>query len=101
MLLQARLSWLVHIARMGEERTVKRLLFGQMTGGRKVGKPPATLRRTFQADVRVLQGGVPNGMAWYVAAQDRARWRDMVAKATWDNRGDNAATATGDVGADG
>jgi hypothetical protein len=41
------------------------------------------------------------GVAWYEAAQDRARWRDMVAKATWDNRDDNAATATGDVGADG
>jgi hypothetical protein len=62
MLRKARLSWLGHIARMGEERTVKRL-FGQMTGGRKVGKPPATLRRTFQANVRVFQGGVPNGMA--------------------------------------
>jgi hypothetical protein len=35
MLLKARLSWLGHIARMGEERTVKRLLFGQMTEGRQ------------------------------------------------------------------
>ncbi len=49
----------------------------------------------------VLQGGVPNSVAWYEAAQDRARWRDMVAKATWDHRGEKAATATGDVGADG
>jgi hypothetical protein len=51
--------------------------------------------------VLVLQGGVPNSVAWYEAAQDRARWRDMVAKATWDHRGETAATATGDVGADG
>ena len=30
-----------------------------------------------------------------------ASWEARVAKATWDNRGDNTATATGDVGADG
>jgi hypothetical protein len=99
MLLKARLSWLGHIARMGEERTVKRLLFGQMAGGRKVGKPPATLRRTFQVDVRVLQGGVPNGMAWYEAAQDRARWRGLVANTAW-GRGDEAAAAAGHGGGD-
>ena len=64
------------------------------------GKPPATLRRTFQADVRVLQGGVPNGMAWYVAAQDRARWRGLVANTTW-GRGDEAAAAAGHGGGDG
>jgi hypothetical protein len=83
----------------GDEEPVntKRLLFGQMTGGRKVGKPPATLGRTFQADVRVLQGGVPNGMAWYVAAQDRARWRGLVANTTW-GRGDEAAAAAGHGG---
>ena len=101
MLRKARLSWLGHIARMADERTVKRLLFGQINVTRPLGGTPKTLRRTFEADVLFLQGGVPNGVAWYEAAQDRARWRDMVAKATWDNRGDNAATATGDVGADG
>ena len=99
MLLKARLSWLGHIARMGEERTVKRLLFGQMAGGRKVGKPPATLRRTFQADVRVLQGGVPNGKAWYEAAQDCACGRGLVANTTW-GRGDEAAAAAGHGGGD-
>ncbi len=34
---------------------------------------------------------MPKGVAWYEAAQDRAR--NMVAEATWDNRGDEAAAA--------
>jgi hypothetical protein len=67
------------------------------SGRWREGKPPATLRRTFQADVRVLQGGVPNGMAWYEAAQDRARW--LVANTTW-GRGDEAAAAAGHGGGD-
>jgi hypothetical protein len=99
MLRKTRLSWLGHIARMADERTVKRLLFGQIDGPRPVGGTLTTLRRTFKADVLVLQGGVPNGVAWYDAAQDRARWRDMVARATWDNR-EAAATATGGGGGD-
>ena len=95
MLRKARLSWLGHIARMSDERTVKRLLFGQINVTRPLGSTRTTLRRVFDADVLVLQGGVPNGVAWYEAAQDRARWRDMVAEATWDNRGDEAAAAAG------
>jgi hypothetical protein len=59
-------------------------------------------RSTFLVPFWALQARLSaQGVAWYEAAQDRARWRDMVAKATWDNRDDNAATATGDVGADG
>jgi hypothetical protein len=48
--------------RMADERTVKRLLFGQINRTRPLGDVPKTLRRTFEADVRVLQGGVPNGV---------------------------------------
>jgi hypothetical protein len=97
MLRKTRLSWLGHIARMADERTVKRLLFGQIDGPRPVGGSLTTLRRTFKADVLALQGGVPNGVALHDAAQDRARWRDMVARATWDNR-EAAAAATGGNG---
>jgi hypothetical protein len=53
---------------MADERTVKRLLFGQIKGPRLFGGTRTTLRRTCEADVRVLQGGVPNGVAWYEAA---------------------------------
>ena len=62
-LLGLRLSWLGHIARMDDGRLVKRLLFGQQPGGRRRGAPRATLRRTFQADIRTLHGGQPNGRA--------------------------------------
>jgi hypothetical protein len=98
MLRNSRLSWLGHTACMADERTVTRLLFGQIDGPRPEGGTPTTLRRTFKADVLGLQGGVPNGAAWCDAARGRTHWRDMVAKVTWDNRETAAAAVTGDGG---
>ena len=51
-------------------------------------------------DTHVHNNGVAILLNPY-AASALASWEARVAKATWDNRGDNAATATGDVGADG
>ncbi len=98
MLRKARLSWLGDIA----WRTSARL--SASSSGRSTARArSATCRRRCGARSRPTcassRAACPT--AWYEAAQDRARWRDMVAKATWDHRGDKAAMAPGDIGADG
>jgi len=78
LLLRLRLTWLGHVGRMGEERLVKRLLFGQQGGMRQRGRPHASLRRTFEHDVCTLHGGQPNGQAWYEQCHERKQWRYLV-----------------------
>ena len=77
-----RLTWLGHIGRMSDERLVKRLLFGQLSGTRRQGRPRSTLRSVFRDDFLSISGAVTGNRPWLVLCQDRRLWRDLVAIGT-------------------
>jgi hypothetical protein len=61
-----RMRWVGHVARMGEERAVCRVLVGKPEGKRLMGRP----RRRW-VDIRMEVGC--GGMEWIGLAQDRDR----------------------------
>ena len=62
-----RMRWAGHVARMGEERGVYRVLVGKPEGRRPLGRPRVDLQEV---------GCVY--MDWIGLAQDRDRWRTLV-----------------------
>jgi len=70
------MRWAGHVAHMGEERGVYRVLVGKPEGKRPLGRP----RRRWVDNIRmVLQEVVGCGyMNWIGLAQDRDRWRTLV-----------------------
>jgi len=70
-----RMRWAGHVARMGEERVVDRVLVGKPEGKRPLGIP----RRRWVDNIRMdLQEVVCGYMDWIGLAQDRDRWRALV-----------------------
>ena len=70
-----RMRWAGHVARMGEERGVYRLLVGKPEGRRPLGRP----RRRWVVNIRMDLQEVGCGyMDWIGLAQDRDRWRTLV-----------------------
>ena len=70
-----RMRWAVHVARMGEERGVYRVLVGKPEGRRPVGRP----RRRWVDNIRMdLQEVGCWYMDWIGLALDRDRWRTLV-----------------------
>ena len=69
-----RMRWAGHVARMGEERGVYRVLVGKPEGRRPLGRP----RRRW-VDIRMDLQEVGCGyMDWIGLAQERGRWRTLV-----------------------
>ena len=69
------MRWAGHVARMGEERRVYRVLVGKPEGKRPLGRP----RRRWVDNVRMdLQELGCGHMDWIGLAQDRDRWRALV-----------------------
>ena len=69
-----RMRWAGHVARMGEERRVYRVLVEKPEGKRPLGRP----RRRW-VDIRMDLQEVGCGyMDWIGLAQDRDRWRTLV-----------------------
>jgi len=69
-----RMRWAVHVARMGEERGVYRVLVGKTKGRRPLGRP----RRRW-VDIRMDLQEVGCGYMDRIGlAQDRDRWRTLV-----------------------
>ena len=69
------MRWAGHVARMGEERGVYRLLVGKPEGTRPLGRP----RRRWVDNIRMDLQEVGYGyMDWIGLAQDRDRWRTLV-----------------------
>jgi hypothetical protein len=64
-----RMRWAEHVARMGEDRGVHKVLVGKPEGKRQLGRP----RRRW--DIQEV-GGVRGD--WMELAQDRDRWRALV-----------------------
>jgi len=64
-----------HVARMGEERRVYRVLQGKPEGRRPQGRP----RRRWVDNIRMELQEVGSGyMDWIGLTQDRDRWRTLV-----------------------
>jgi hypothetical protein len=69
-----RMRWAVHVARMGEERGVYRLLVGKPEGKRPLARP----RRRWVNITTDLQEVGCGYVDWIGLAQDRDRWRTLV-----------------------
>ena len=72
-----RIRWAWHVARMGEERGVYRVLVGKQEGRRPLGRP----RRGWVDNIRMDLQEVGCGyMDWIGLAQDRDSWRTLVSE---------------------
>jgi hypothetical protein len=70
-----RMRWAGHVARMGEEREVYRVLVGKPEGKRPLLRP----RRRWVDNIRMDLQEVGCGyMGWIGLAHDRDRWRTLV-----------------------
>jgi len=70
-----RMRWAGHVARMGEEMVVYRVLVGKPEGKRPMGRP----RRRWVVNIRMdLQELGCVYINWIGLAQDRDRWRTFV-----------------------
>ena len=70
-----RMRWAGHVARMGEERGLYRVLVGKPEGKRSLGRP----RRRWVGNIRTDLQEVGFGyMDWIGLVQDRDRWRTLV-----------------------
>jgi hypothetical protein len=70
-----RMRWAGHVARMGEDRKMYKVLVGMSKGKRPLGRP----RRRWEDGVRMdLREIGLRGVDWIRLAQDRDRWRAVV-----------------------
>ena len=67
-----RMRWAGHVARMGKERRVYRVLVGKPEGRRPLGRPRRRWVVNIRMDLQVVGCGY---MDWIGLAQDRDRWR--------------------------
>jgi hypothetical protein len=70
-----RMGWAGHVARMGEERKVYKVLVGKPEGRRPLGRPRRRWEDRTRMDLREIGLG---GVDWIRLAQDRDRWRAVV-----------------------
>ena len=70
-----RMRWAGHVARMGEERGVYRVLVGKPEGERPVDRPWRRWVDNVRMDLQEVGCGY---MDWIGLAQDRDRWRTLV-----------------------
>ena len=70
-----RMRWAGHVARMGEDRNVHRMLVGKPEGKRPLGRPRRRWEDNIKMDLLKVGGGRGDWMEW---AQVRDRWRALV-----------------------
>ena len=70
-----RMRWAGHVARMGEDRGVHRMLVGKPEGKRPLGRPRRRWEDNIKMDLQEVGGG---RWDWMELAQDRDRWRALV-----------------------
>jgi len=75
MIKSRRMRWPGHVARMGEEREVYRVLVGKPEGKRPLGRPRRRWLDNIRADLQEVGCGY---MDWIGLAQDRDKWRTLV-----------------------
>jgi len=64
-----------HVARMGERRSLCRVLVGKPKGRRPLGRPRRRWEDNIKMDLKEVGCGV---MDWIELAQNRDRWRALV-----------------------
>jgi hypothetical protein len=70
-----RMMWAGHVARMGEERKVYKVLVGKPEGKRPLGRPRRRWEDGLRMDLREI--GL-EGVDWIRLSQDRDRWRAVL-----------------------
>ena len=70
-----RMRWAGHVACMGEERGVFRVLVGKLEGKRPLGRPRLRWVDNIRMDLQEVGCGY---MDWIGLTQDRDRWRTLV-----------------------
>jgi hypothetical protein len=70
-----RMRWAGHVARMGEKRSMCRLLVGKPEGKRPLGRPRRRWIDNIKMDLSEMGLSVVD---WIGLAQDRYRWRAFV-----------------------
>jgi len=72
-----RMRWAEHVARMGENRGVQRVLVGKPEGKRPLGRPRRRWEDNIKMDFQNVGGGRGD---WMELAEDRDRWRALVGR---------------------
>ena len=70
-----RMLWAGHVARIGEERGMYRVLVGKSEGKRPLGRPRRRWVDNIGMDIQEVGSGYVD---WIGLAQDRDRWRTLV-----------------------
>ena len=70
-----RMRWAGHVARMGEDRGVQRVLVGKPEGKRPLGRPRRRWEDHIKMDLQEVGGGRGD---WMELAQNRDWWRALV-----------------------
>ena len=70
-----RMRWAGHLARMGEDRGVHRVLVGKPEGKKPFGRPKRRWEDNIKMDLQKVGGGRGD---WMELAQDRDRWLALV-----------------------
>ena len=70
-----RVGWAGHVARMGQDRGVYRVLVGKPEGRRPLGRPGRRWVDNIRTDLQEVGYGY---MDWIGLAQDRDSWRTVV-----------------------
>jgi hypothetical protein len=70
-----RMRWAGHVARMGDDRGVHRVLVGKPEGKLSLGRPRRRWEDNIKRDLQEVGGSRGD---WMELAQDRDRWRALV-----------------------
>ena len=70
-----RMRWAGHVARMGKERRVHRVLVGKPEGKTPLGRPRRKWGDNIKMDLQEVGGDCGD---WMELAQDRNRWRALM-----------------------
>jgi hypothetical protein len=69
------IRWAGHVAGMGEDSGMHRVLVGKPEGKRPLGRPGCRWEDNIKIDLQEVGGGQGD---WMELAQDRDRWRTLV-----------------------
>ena len=72
-----RMRWAGHVARMGEDRGVHRMLVGKPAEKRPLGRPRRRWEGNIKMDLQEVGGGRGD---WMELAEDRDGWRALVGR---------------------